>query len=59
MHHSQALSVSHAYKKTMLKCLVTLVRETYDWFAYGAINDGEEPLKIVKACAKRWISVEY
>lgn len=22
------------------------------------LNDGEEPLKIVKACAKRWISVK-
>lgn len=47
-----------------------LIRETYDWFSksssrqntyknlYKAINNKEEPLKIISACKTRWLSIE-
>lgn len=47
-----------------------LVAETYNWFSrisasqnqyrsiFNAINDGHDPLKIVRACQTRWLSVE-
>lgn len=46
-----------------------MVSETYNWFArsatrqasykkvYRLINDGHDPLKIVKACRTRWLSI--
>lgn len=47
-----------------------LIKETYNWFShstlrqaqyknlYNAINNGHNPLKIVKACDTRWLSIE-
>lgn len=67
--HSLQLATSAATKE-LPRNLEFLVRETYDWFSksslrqcqykelYKTINDGAEPLKIVQACATRWLSIE-
>ncbi|MGH0117894.1 UNVERIFIED_CONTAM: hypothetical protein FKN15_074361 [Acipenser sinensis] len=64
------LAVSRAYEQSLPKFLDFIVKETYNWFSqsagrqitykklFAAINDGEEPQKILRACATRWISVE-
>jgi hypothetical protein len=67
--HSMQLAISSASKE-LPRNLEFLIRETYDWFArssirqlayktlYQTINEGQDPLKIVQACATRWLSVE-
>lgn len=67
--HSLQLAVSHACSETMPRNLEFLVSETYNWFArsssrqqayidlFKLINDGHEPLKIVRACQTRWLSI--
>ncbi|RXM28392.1 hypothetical protein EOD39_9831 [Acipenser ruthenus] len=69
-HDSLILAVSRAYEQSLPKFLDFIVKETYNWFSqsagrqitykklFAAINDGEEPQKILRACATRWISVE-
>lgn len=68
--HSLQLAVSHAVSGTLPRHLEFLCSETYGWFSksyarqtsyaalYKTINDGHEPLKIVRACATRWLSIE-
>jgi hypothetical protein len=67
--HSLQLAASAATKE-LPRNLEFLIRETYDWFSksanrqiqyktlYNTINDGADPLKIVRACATRWVSIE-
>lgn len=61
MCHSLQLAVSAAASETLPRNIDYLVRETYNWFChltlrqaqyanlYRAINDGHDPLKIVKS----------
>lgn len=68
--HSLQLAVSAAANETLPRNIEFLIKETYNWFAhsslrqaqyknlYKAINDGHNPLKIVKACNTRWLSIE-
>lgn len=68
--HSIQLAVSHASQETIPRNIEFLVREIYNWFClspsrqdaykeiYETINVGEKPLKILKMCATRWISIE-
>lgn len=68
--HSLQLAISEVCKEFLPTELEFLVAETYNWFSssssrqeqykivYQAINDGHDPLKIVKACQTRWLSVE-
>jgi len=68
--HSLQLAVSAAAAETLPRNIDFLIRETYNWFSHStlrqaqyknlfkAINDGHDPLKIVKACATRWLSIE-
>lgn len=67
--HSIQLATSHALEGTLPRNLDFMVSETYNWFAqssvrqveykelYKLINDGHEPLKIVRACQTRWLSI--
>lgn len=67
--HSLQLAASAATKE-LPRNLEFLIRETYDWFSkssqrqmqyknlYNTINEGQDPLKIVQACATRWLSIE-
>jgi len=68
--HSLQLAVSAAASETLPKNIDYLIRETYNWFChstlrqaqyanlYRAINDGHDPLKIVRSCETRWLSIE-
>ncbi|CAK1585546.1 unnamed protein product [Parnassius mnemosyne] len=68
--HSLQLAVSHASVNTLPRNIEFLVRETYNWFSispkrqeeykkvYETINYGKQPLKILKVCATRWLSIE-
>ncbi|KAJ8966915.1 hypothetical protein NQ317_009498 [Molorchus minor] len=68
--HSLQLAVSTASEKTLPRNIEFLIKETYNWFShssirqlsykqiYSLINNGEEPLKILKMAATRWISIE-
>lgn len=68
--HSLQLAASAATKE-LPRNLEFLIRETYDWFSksslrqvqyktlYKTINDeNTSPLKIVQACATKWLSIE-
>lgn len=67
--HSIQLAVSSA-SKTLPDEIEYLVSETYNWFSkfasrqknykniYAAINHDMQPLKIVRACDTRWLSIE-
>ena len=66
--HSLQLCSSYALK-TLPRNVEFMVSETYNWFShsvarqqkykelYGKINVGEEPLKILKMCDTRWLSI--
>ena len=68
--HSLQLAVSKATENTLPRNIEFQIKETYNWFAhssmrqlsyaeiYGAINDGEKPLKIVRMADTRWLSIE-
>ncbi|EEC04835.1 hypothetical protein IscW_ISCW024214, partial [Ixodes scapularis] len=68
--HSLQLAISAAVADCLPRNLEYLVSETYNWFLrsasrqlaykrlYNAINEGEDPLKIVQACSTRWLSIE-
>lgn len=68
--HSIQLAVSAA-SKCLPDEIEYLISETYNWFAksslrqknykniYAAINDDLQPLKLVRACDTRWLSVEF
>ncbi|KAL0830065.1 hypothetical protein ABMA28_003522 [Loxostege sticticalis] len=68
--HSLQLAVSRASEQTIPKHIEFLIRETYKWFAlsakrqkeyaeiYNLINCGKQPLKILKLCDTRWLSIE-
>lgn len=67
--HSIQLAVSHASEGTLPRNLEFMVSETYNWFSqsstrqaeykqlYQTINEGHEPLKIVRACQTSWLSI--
>lgn len=68
--HSLQLAVSAAANDALPRHIDFLVKETYNWFShstlrqneyrtlYKALNDGHNPLKIIKACGTRWLSIE-
>jgi len=68
--HSLQLAVSAAASTALPRNIEYLIKETYNWFShstlrqaqyknlYNAINNGHNPLKIVKACDTRWLSIE-
>lgn len=68
--HLLQLAVSAGSDLCLPRNLEYLIRETYDWFSkscsrqntyknlYKAINNNEEPLKIISACKTRWLSIE-
>lgn len=68
--HSLQLAVSAAAADALPRNIEYIIRETYNWFAhsslrqaeyknmYKAINDGHDPLKIVRSCDTRWMSIE-
>lgn len=68
--HSLQLAISAAANETLPRNIEYLIKETYNWFAhstlrqveyknlYKAINDNHNPLKIVKSCNTRWLSIE-
>lgn len=68
--HSLQLAVSAAANETLPRHIEYLIKETYNWFShsslrqaqyknlYKAINDNHSPLKIVKSCDTRWLSIE-
>jgi Domain of unknown function (DUF4371) len=68
--HSLQLAVSEASKEQIPRVIEYLIKETYNWFAnssgrqaayreiYQLINNGHNPLKIVRACKTRWLSIE-
>ncbi|CAH2086585.1 unnamed protein product [Euphydryas editha] len=67
--HSLQLAVSHASEKTLPRNIEYIIRETYNWFSlspkrqdeyrqiYETINCGSQPLKILKMCTTRWLSI--
>lgn len=68
--HSLQLAVSHASQHSIPQHIEFMIRETYKWFStsskrqheykepYSLINCGDEPLKILKVCDTRWLSIE-
>ncbi|KAF0752309.1 DUF4371 domain-containing protein [Aphis craccivora] len=68
--HSLQLAIKAAADETLPRHLEFLIRETYNWFShstirqnqykllYKTINDGHNPLKIMKSCGTRWLSIE-
>lgn len=68
--HSIQLAVSHASVDTVPRQVEFLIRETHNWFKisskrqseyrtlYESLNCGEKPLKILKTCDTRWLSIE-
>lgn len=68
--HSIQLAVSHASCETIPRNIEFMVRETHNWFKlsakrqadykalYETLNFGEEPLKILRVCNTRWLSIE-
>lgn len=68
--HSLQLAISEVCKQFLPAQVEFLVAETFNWFSrstsrqqlytqiYNTINDGHDPLKIVRACQTRWLSVE-
>ncbi|CAG9792674.1 unnamed protein product [Diatraea saccharalis] len=67
--HSIQLAVSHDSEGTIPRNLEFMISETYNWFSqsstrqaeyrelYKTINEGHDPLKIVRACQTRWLSI--
>lgn len=68
--HSLQLAISKATENTLPRNIEFLIKETYNWFAnssirqlnyaqiYKLLNDGQEPLKILRVADTRWISIE-
>lgn len=68
--HSLQLAVSEASAKCLPRNLDFMLSETYAWFSrsstrqnfyksiYSVLNEGKSPLKIVRACDTRWLSIE-
>lgn len=68
--HSLQLAVSHASESNLPRNIEFLIRETYNWFSnspkrrdeyralFQTINCGDDPLKILKVCETRWLSIE-
>lgn len=68
--HSLQLAVSAATAEFLPPKLEYMISETYNWFArstlrqksyqliYQTINNGHNPLKIVRSCQTRWLSIE-
>ncbi|XP_031358443.1 zinc finger protein 862-like [Photinus pyralis] len=68
--HSLQLAVTHASKETLPRNIEFIIQETYKWFSksssrqcayndiYSTMNEGHNPLKIVRACQTRWLSIE-
>lgn len=64
------MAVSAAAADALPRNIEYIIRETYNWFShsslrqaeyknlYKAINDGHDPLKIVRSCDTRWMSIE-
>lgn len=60
--HSLQLAVSAATAEALPRNFEFLVRETCNWFAMSssrqvAYNDDHDPMKIVRACQTRWLSI--
>lgn len=68
--HSLQLAVSHSSESNLPRNIEFLIRETYNWFSnspkrrdeykalFQTINCGDSPLKILKVCDTRWLSIE-
>lgn len=68
--HSLQLAVSAGAAESFPRHIDFLIKETYNWFSHSllrqneyktlhkTINDEHDPLKIVKSCGTRWLSVE-
>ncbi|XP_045489241.1 zinc finger protein 862-like, partial [Pieris rapae] len=68
--HSLQSAVTHASENTLPRNIEFLIRETYNWFSHSTkrqleykkvfelINCGETPLKVLRACDTRWLSIE-
>ncbi|XP_050062963.1 uncharacterized protein LOC126552316 [Aphis gossypii] len=68
--HSIQLATSFACSQTLPRHLDFMISETYNWFSksslrqqsyldlFKTMNDGHAPLKIVRACSTRWLSIE-
>ncbi|XP_044595618.1 uncharacterized protein LOC123272703 isoform X2 [Cotesia glomerata] len=70
LYHSLQIAVSNAAKNFLPRNLEFIIEETYNWFSnssqrqteykdlYAAINDDQNPLKMVRSCQTRWLSIE-
>lgn len=68
--HSLQLAVSSAASEALPRYIDFLIKETFNWFSHSnlrqsqykdlfkAINNGHNPLKIVRVCGTRWLSIE-
>jgi len=68
--HSLQLAVTEASKDQLPRVIEYIIQETYNWFSrssqrqaaykevFHVINEGHDPLKIVRACKTRWLSIE-
>ncbi|XP_067213025.1 zinc finger protein 862-like [Linepithema humile] len=68
--HSLQLAISKATENTLPRNIEFLIKETYNWFAnssirqlnyaqvYQTLNNGQEPLKILRVAETRWLSIE-
>ena len=68
--HSIHLATSHASAEALPKILNFIIVKTYKWFAYSvvrqskcrnlykALNDGANPLKILRDCQTRWLAIQ-
>lgn len=70
VYHSLQLAVSSTASEALTRYIDFLIKETFNWFShstlrqsqykdlYKAINNRHYPLKIVRACGTRWLSIE-
>ena len=68
--HSIQLATSHASAEALPKILNFIIAETHKWFEYSAVrqskyrnlykalNDGANPLKILRDCQTRWLAIQ-
>ena len=64
------MATSHTSAEALLKILNFIIAETHKWFAYSAVrqskyrnlykalNDGANPLKILRDCQTRWLAIQ-
>lgn len=68
--HSLQIAISKATENTLPRNIEFLIKKTYNWFAnssiqqlnyaqvYRTVNNGQEPLKILRVAETRWLSIE-